>query len=34
MVAFGASFAVGVISGVVPARRAAMLSPVDALHYE
>ncbi len=34
MVAFGASFFVGVASGVVPARRAAMLNPVDALRYE
>ena len=34
LLAFGVSFAIGVFFGFYPARQAAALKPIDALHYE
>ena len=34
LMAFGISVAIGVVFGYLPARKAARLNPIDALHYD
>ena len=34
LVAFGVSTGIGIVFGYIPAKKAANLNPIDALHYD